>query len=423
MRRVLSTLAVAAIAVAAAWWLASLHGRVSARVGAFTIEMATPVFVLGLIALVLVGWAGLNAAGFLLTLPRRLRRWRAERMRRLGEAALSRTLVALAAGDSAGARRESARARRYIGDTPQTLLLAAQAGRMAGQESEAEELFRRLAAREDTPLLGLRGLLQQALAREDWVQAAALARRAEEAYPGAAWLREQRAQLAIRTGVWKEALVLAGPEIPRAALATAAAQAEADPDESLRLARQAWREDPAFTPAALIYADRLRASGRESRAFAVLRDTWEAAPHPDLAAAALAGSADPMQRLKTAERLVARNPDHPETHLLLARCALADGLLGEARRHLETARERLDERRVWMLMADLEEQEHGPSEAVRDALRRAAMADPDPTWRCAGCGSAFPRWEPVCPNCATAGRITWERAAKLPSPENTEPTV
>jgi HemY protein len=414
MRRVLLILIVSALVVAAAWWLTSLPGHVTAQIGQFTIDVATPVVALGLLVLVLLAWALLNLIGFLITLPRRLRRWRAERMRRFGDAAVTRALVALAAADSGGARRESARARRYLGDTPQTLFLAAQAGRLAGLEGEAEGLFRTLAAREDAPLLGLRGLLQQAAAREDWTEAAALARRAEEAYPGAAWLREERAQLAIRTGAWKEALVLAGPQAPRAAYAAAAAQAEPDPDESLRLARQAWKEDPTLAAAALVYADRLRASGREARAHSVLREAWEAAPQPDLATAALSGIADPMLRLKAAEKLVARNPDHSESHLLMARCALAAGLPGEARRHAETAREQLNERRVWMLLADLEEQEHGPTEAVRDALRHAAMADPDPTWRCAGCGTNHAAWHPVCPNCGTVGRITWEGAPKVP---------
>ncbi len=416
MRRIVLILIVSAVVVALAWWLASLHGHVTLQIAGLTIEMTTPVFVLGLIALVLASWGLLGGLRFLFTLPRRMRRWRADRMRRLGDGAVSRALVALAAGDAAGARRESARARRYLGDTPQTLLLAAQAERLSGQESEAENLFRALAAREDAPLLGYRGLLQQAVARQDWAEAAALARRAEDAYPGAAWLREERARMAIRTGAWKEALLLAGPGAPRATYATAAAQAETDPDKSLRLARQAWKEDPTLTPAALVYADRLRASGREARAQAVLRDAWEAAPHPDLATAALAGITDPMQRLKAAEKLVVHNPDHPETHLLLARCFLAAGLTGEARRHAETVRERLNERRVWMLMADLEEQEHGQTEAMRDTLRRAAMADPDPTWRCGGCGTHLPSWHPVCPNCGTPGRVTWEGAAKIPLP-------
>lgn len=419
MRRILVILIVAAVVLAAAWWLASLRGRVGIQLGDLSVEMATPVFALGLLALVLLGWALLNGFGLLITLPRRLRDARARRARRLGDLAVSRALVALAAADSAAARRESARARRHLGDTPQTLFLAAQAARLAGLENEAESLFRSLAARADAPLLGLRGLLQQAVARADWPEAAALARRAEETYPGAAWLREERSRLAIRTGAWREALALAGPGAPRAAFAAAAAQAESDPDEAIRLARQAWKDDPTLTPAALVYAERLRASGRESRAQSVLRDAWEAAPHPDLAAAALSGMDDPLLRLKAAEKLVSGNPDHPESHLLLARCALAAGLLGEARRHADTARERLNERRLWMLLADIEEAEHGPMEAMRDALRRAAMADVDPAWRCAACGTNFPHWHAACPNCGTPGRISWEGAAKVPVTEGT----
>ncbi|MBV9757996.1 MAG: heme biosynthesis protein HemY [Alphaproteobacteria bacterium] len=417
MRRVLAILVVAALVVAAAWWLASLRGHVAIQLGNLSVEMATPVFALGLLALVLLGWGFLNGFGLLVTLPRRLRNARARRARRLGDVAVTRALVALAAADKAAARRESARARRYLGDTPQTLFLASQAARLAGLEGEAEALFRTLAARDDAPLLGLRGLLQQAVAREDWAEAAALARRAEETYPGAAWLREERLRLAIHRGAWREALALAGPEAPRAVYAAAAAQTEPDPDEAIRLARQAWKDDPTLAPAALVYAERLRASGRESRAQGVLRDSWQAAPHPELASAALSGIDDPLQRLKAAERLVAGNPDHPESHLLLARCALAAGLPGEARRHAETARERLNERRLWILLADIEEAEHGPTEAMRDALRRAAMADPDPAWRCAACGTSFPAWHAVCPNCGTPGRVAWEAAVKVPLTE------
>jgi HemY protein len=419
MRRVLAILIAAALVVAAAWLLASLHGHVAIQLGDLSVEMATPVFALGLLVLVLAGWGVLNGFGILVTLPRRVRTARARRAHRLGDLAITRALVALAAADSGGARRESGRARRYLGDTPQTLFLAAQAARLGGLESEAETLFRSLAARDDAPLLGLRGLLQQAVTRENWPEAAALARRAEETYPGAAWLREERLRLAIQTGAWRDALALAGPNAPRAVYAAAAAQAEADPDEAIRLARQAWKDDPTLIPAALVYAERLRAAGRESRAQSVLRDAWQAAPHPDLAAATFAGIDDPMQRLKTAERLVAGNPDHPESHLLLARCALAAGLPGEARRHAETACERLNERRLWILLADIEEAEHGPTEAMRDALRRAAMADPDPTWRCAGCGTSFPLWHAACANCGTPGRISWEGAAKVPVNEAT----
>src|SRR5439155_24956275 len=174
-----------------------------------------------------------------------------------GDVAVTRTLLALAAGERGDARREASRARRLLGDTPQTLLLAAEAGRLAGRDDEAQTAFRALAARQDAAFLGLRGLLRQAIEREDWAEAAALARQAEDVQPGAAWLRHERARLAVRAGNWSDALALADAEAPKAALAAAAAEAEPDASRALRLAKQAWQDDPSLPSAALAYATRL----------------------------------------------------------------------------------------------------------------------------------------------------------------------
>ena len=45
MRRLLLTLALSAIAVAAAWWIADLPGRVAMSIGAFSLETTAPVAV------------------------------------------------------------------------------------------------------------------------------------------------------------------------------------------------------------------------------------------------------------------------------------------------------------------------------------------------------------------------------------------
>ena len=158
--------------------------------------------------------------------------------------------------------------------------------------------------------------------------------------------------------------------------------------------RCGWRGRPGrpirrCPPAALAYATRLRAAGRERRALVVIRHSWAIAPHPDLADFALAPVSDNLQRMQAAQRLTEANPDHAESRLLLARTALEAGLTGEARRHAEAAAATgLNQRRLWLLLAEIEEAEGGDSEtgrlAQRDALRHAAAADPDPL------GSATP---------------------------------
>jgi HemY protein len=415
MRRVLFVLAACVVTLAVAWFLAGLPGHVTAQFGATTVDMATPVAALGLLLAFIVLYAAFRGIGALLRLPYIAARWDAARDRRRGDAAVTRALLALAAGDKADARREAGRARQWLGDTPQTLLLAAEAGRLAGRDDEAEAAFRRLAERPDAAFLGYRGLLRQALNRQDWTEAAALARQAEAAHPGADWLRHQRAQLALRSGHWAEALDLADTDTARAALAAAAATAEQDPGRATKLARQAWKADPTLAPAALAYATRLRAEGREARAQAVIRQSWALAPHQELADFALAPVTDRLARAQAAQRLAAANPGHVESRLLLARTALAAGLTGEARHQAILARDTgLNQRRLWLLLAEIEEAEPGGTEAgrvaQRDALRRAATADPDPEWRCTECHVVSPSWSAACPSCGAAGGLRWEPA-------------
>lgn len=406
MRTVLGLTVLAAALIALAWWIAGLPGMVSATISGTTFEMSSPVALVLLAALFLVIYFVIRLLAWLIRLPRRgrVRRVRRDRMR--GERAVTRALVALAASDAGAARREAERSRRFLGDTPLTLLLTAQADRQAGREDDAAIVFRQLAGRKDSAFLGLRGLLRQATAREDWAGAAELARQAEAVRPGAQWLKEERKVLALRTGRWADALRLSGPD-NRAALAVAAAGSESNPSAALRFAKQAWTADPTLAPAAVAYAHRLRMAGKDSAANNVLRQAWAKQPHPDIAAEYMADLSDKVQRLQAAEGLAQQNASHPESHLLLAQAALDAGLLKEARRHIEAARASgLNQRRVWVLMADIADQQGRGSDA-QDALRHVATADPDPFWRCGACSTAHTEWKPVCDACNTPGQIAW----------------
>ena len=412
MRRVLRLLLAAAVTLALAWFVAELPGTISARIGDLTFETSSPVAaVLAGIGFVVL-YTLVRALGGLRRLPRRMRARAAARRARLGEAASTRALVAIAAAEPDHARREAARARRLLGETAHTLLLAAEAGRLAGRQDETEAALTALTRRPDAAFLGYRGLLRQAADRQDWAEVATLARAAENAHPGAIWLRTERASLALRAGNWADALALADADAPKAALGAGAAEAETDPSRALRLARRAWKDDPALAPAALAYARRLRAAGRERKAQAVLRRSWALAPHPALAEFALAPVNEKLARVQAAQRLAEANPTNPETHLLLARTALDAGLTGEARRHAFAARDGgLIQRRLWLLLAAIEAAAGGDTDAGRAAqhaaLQRAAVADADPEWRCTACHTQAATWQPACPACGAAGTLRW----------------
>ena len=412
MQRAIWIVVAGAITVAVAWWLAGLQGTITVSLGAYTVESATSLAIVAVVVLVLVLYVALRLFAMMLGIPWAVGGWRRRRRRVAGDEAVTETLVALAASEAGTARREAAKARRNLGDTPQTLLLAAEAARLADHEEEAAALYRQLAARRDGTLLGLRGLFRQAMNQEAWAEAAAIAKRAEDVHPSGAWLRDERAQLAVRTGNWADALRLSSPGPSRVALTTAAAQAESNAAASLKLAKQAWTDAPGFAPAALAYAERLRAAGRDVKAFEVIREAWHAAPQPDLAAFWLDRIDDKLTRAREAGRIAATNPAHAESHFLLAQVCLQAGVLVEAHEHLKAAQAAgLNQRRVWLLLADLAAAEHGDTEAGRfaqhEALRRAATAEPDSGWHCEVCGTDHTAWLPACPVCHSAGRVVW----------------
>jgi HemY protein len=417
MRHVVALLLVTALVLAGAWWIQHLVGAVTLQAGSYTVQAPLSVAVVSVLLFAALIYGVYRILDALFGLRHVARGISVRGARRKGEQAVTQTLVALAAREGQTAKQQVQRARQFLGDTPQTLFLAASAGTMAGDQAYATEAFEKLSTHRDGAFLGLRGLLSQAVAREDWVRASDLARQAEKVRPGAGWLRSERSDYAARSGDWQEALLLNRDAAPHAALAAAAAEAESDPVRALKLAKDAFKRDPGLAAAGLAYARRLRESGSEKSAQDVLRKTWARSPQPDVAAMALAPSADRLARLKAGQALVRDAAESADSHFLLARLSLDAGLPDDARREAMAAeRAGLKQRRLYLLMADIADaggdDETHRAEA-REALKRAAVAEPDPVWHCGACGSTLGTWHPACPNCHAVGRVRWT----IPAPE------
>lgn len=417
MRRVIGFLLLAAVLIGIAYGLGAIPGDITATIGSYTFQASLPIVILALILLFFILYLLLRLVAALLATPGRFGRGRHRRQQRQGEFAVTRAFAALAAADPKAARREAARARRLLPNAPMALLVSAEAARLAGKPEESEADYRRLAEIPDAAFLGLRGLLRQALDAGDWTLAADIARRAELAHPGAAWLRSERARLALRTGAWAEALALSGPDAPRAVMATAAAEASEDPIQAMRLAKDAYTADPTLTPAVLAYARRLRLARDPRRAEQIVERAWARAPHPDLAAFYLEPEPEPLARVKRAEKLASFAPGHGESAFMEAQACLAAKLTGEARRHAQAALAAgLDQRRVWVLLADIEEADaaagggEAATFAAHEALRRSQSAGPDPRWQCRECSAEPGHWHAACPVCGTVGQMVWTNA-------------
>jgi HemY protein len=425
--RGIAGLIIVAVLVAAGVFFADHPGQVEIIWQGWQVETSVGVLVVAAALAALVAGLLYSLIAMIIRSPWRLRRFRRERRRRAGYRALAQGMVAVAAGDPQEARRYAKRADVLLADPPLTLLLSAQAAQLDGDEDAAKKFFTAMLERPETEFLGLRGLLNQALRADDRSTALRLAERATALRPGAQWAALSRFSLETRAERWeaaRETLAFAVKrrliprerarhhrgvllfELSRAALASG----ERRRALSLAAEAQALTEDLA-TPAAH-HARLLLDERRTGRAAKAVERAWRAAPHPELAQVygVIHDGEPPLARFKSCQRLAAQNPDARESHVMVAKAALDAQLWGEARRHLDEAIG-APTTRLCLLMARLEEAEHGEPGAAREWLDRAVTARPDPRYLCASCGGESLEWRSLCPHCGAFDALSWRTPA------------
>jgi HemY protein len=324
-------------------------------------------------------------------------------------------------------------ARRHAKHDPLALLLHAQSAQLDGDREGARAAFRAMAEREDTRLLGLRGLFIEAQRADDPVAAVMIAEEALKLAPASTWASHAVLGFRCAKADWSGALSildnnLASGLIDRAAyrrqrgvlLTARALELETvDRDLSRESAMEAVKLAPTLVPAAVLASKYQSEAHQIRRSMRIVEAAWLAQPHPDLADAyahvKLGDSA--RQRLVRIETLAAKAPGHFESALAVARAAIDASEFARAREVLAPFTE-APTQRVAMLMAEIERTEHGDSGRARAWTLRAVRALHDPVWTADGYVSD--RWRPVSPVTGRLDAFQWQRPlAALPSDKNT----
>jgi HemY protein len=433
MRSLLTLLAIAVVVLLGVA-IADQPGHVAISWQDWRIETSLPVLIVAVLLVAVAAMLIVLTLRSLLRAPDAIVRSHRERRRRAGYRALTQGMVAVAAGDGDEARRQSRKADALLAEPPLTLLLSAQAAQLNGDEGAAHRYFTAMLERKETEFLGLRGLLTQALRQGDDATALRLTRRAHALRPQTPWVATSLLTLQTRGGQWREAeatlvemgraKLLSGPRRyhHQAAILlerSRRAEVEGETAAALSLAAKAGDLAPDFAAAVERHAVLLQRAGQERKAAKAIETAWRRMPHPALAEIYLTLALDeaPLARLKRVEKLAEANPDHPESHLAVARAALGAQLWGEARRHLALAGAPPDAR-VCRLMAELADAEHHDAAEARAWLAKAADAPAGPRWVCAECGGETHHWDPLCPHCREFDRLEWRaplRAGIVPA--------
>jgi HemY protein len=421
MIRVVAFLVLAGLAASAAVWLADRPGEISILWLDRRIETSVMVVAVALVALVALAIAAWSLLRFMFRSPALFRLALRERRRRKGYEAISRGLIAIGAGDMRAARRFADSAERGAPTEPLTLLLLAQAAQLSGDRAGAEEAFRAMAGRADTRLLGLRGLYVEAQRRDDAAAARRFAEEAAKAAPALAWAGQAVLEFRCAAGDWAGALAILdgnrksgvlGKDAyrrQRAVLLTARALGldESERELARTLSIEAAKLAPDLVPAAALAGRFLAENGETRKAGRILEAAWKAHPHPDLADtyANLRLSDSARERLKRVQSLTRQPAGHGEGALAVARAALDAREFAVARAALDPLAKEPTQR-VAMLMAELEQAEHGDEGRAREWMARALHAARDPAWTADGFVSDH--WLPLSPVTGRLDAFQWK---------------
>jgi HemY protein len=409
MIRVVTFLLAAAVLAAGVVWFADRPGDVAITWMGYRIETSVMVAAFALVALVVALMLLWTIVRGILRSPEQVSLFFRHRRAVKGYLAITRGLIAVGTGDLRIARKAADDAARLSPGDPLALLLTAQSAQMAGDRYAAEQAFRTMTKRDDTKLLGLRGLYIEAQRRDDQQAARLAAEEAGNARPSPAWAAQAVLDYRCAAADWagaldaldhmKGALEKAGYHRQRAVLLTSRALAlqDIDRDASRAAVLEAVKLAPDLVPAAALAGRRLVESGERRKARKILEKAWMSNPHPDIAEAyanlRLGDSA--RERLVRVQKLAGLMPGQLEGALAVARAALDAREFVPARAALAPYLS-APTRRVATLMAEIEEGEHGDEGRVREWMARAMRASGDPVWTADG--TVSDRWMPVSPN-------------------------
>jgi len=398
-------------------WLAAQLGEPGQEVG-----IPLTVAIIGILVLVA---AILLVSGLLrgiFGMPGFLARFFDNRRRERGYKALSQGLIAASSGDVDMAKSLAKESGKLLKNEPLVSLLGTQTALLEGKREVALENFKNMLEDDSTRMVALRGLFLEAERQGEAEAARHYAEEAVNQAPALPWAGNAKLRYQASDGDWDDAIQTleanrsAGliektvAKRQRAVLLTAKAMSkeQASPEDARKYAKEAHKMDKGLVPAATTYARVASRLGDIGSAAKIIEACWKINPHPELAEAyATVRPGDSVQdRLTRARKLAKLKSSHPEGNIAIAVAAIDATEWDEARKALEPVVTNSISERACLLMADIEEGQHGDKGRMRDWLSRAVRSPADAAW-VAG-NHVSDEWLPLSPITGEIDAFEWK---------------
>jgi len=427
MLRVLRYLCLIAPLVWGALWIANHPGQLSVEWLGYHIETSLGVF-LAALALILIAIILLVVLiNMLLGAPKNIRTKHHSKRQQQGLTALTQAMAALAISDLRAADKHIRKASDLLDHAPITNLLTAQLSHAKGDLVNARKSMALMLESPETRPVALRGMIEQSVAEKHYDQAIAHALDAWDHQPNDRWLALVLIDLYSRQSQWGKAIDITQKAARKEAITRNDARRyeaimhyenalEAAANKQAQKARKftdlARKNNPAFVPAWLLAVDLLMEANETNQAFKLMRQCWQESPQPQWVDTLLElyhhERPDALQ--KRFEKLISLNPEHPESHIAMARCAMKHKQWHDARSHLKSALARLESPRIYQLLSHVELAESGNEKQANEWLTLAVASPKDASWHCSRCNHPADAWELHCSACGSFDSYVWQQA-------------
>jgi HemY protein len=423
--RILLTLIFLTALSFAATWVVDHDGVMTIRWMGYQIDTTMTFLIFVVLLVSLVAACVFYLIIWLAAAPTNYRKNLLEKKREKGLVALTEGFAAVAAGDAKQARALTKRAENALGSIGLTRLLSAQAAHLDGDIALEREQYHAMLEDKSTEIIAVKGLLIAAKEEGDLGQAITLAEKAVTLQENTSWALSMLFDLYKRTQKWHKALETL-EQLYRKKMVDKAKYIETKGLLSLAIAiglsgqklekealsyfADAYKPLPSFAPAAVFYGEALVDSGNKRKALKILENSWKQSPHLRVGACYMEQFENDTaaKRMKQAERLYHMQPEHPDSHILLAKAAMRGGELSKARNHLKMALTSEETKLICSLMAELETMENATQDVIQKWYHRSEQAPHDENWVCTTCNHISHQWQPNCTNCESFGSYQWQ---------------
>ncbi len=331
------------------------------------------------------------------------------------------TLLAMANNQYDTAGKHARKLEKLQHNKPLSLLLSAQAAQLQGDKRASLASFEQMLALPATQALGYRGLLVMADKAGDTALSDKITGQFAAVCPKDGMALEHQLHQHIHHHAWDDArnditrLYKAGhfsKQLRDAWLQKIMLQT---PEIHTKAT---YRLNPAFVPAALAHARQQQGK----RQVEVLLNHWKKyGQQSALIAISLLTHVPVIEVYHLCRRHLKPHAHQADALYTLTQAALKANQLPVAEFYIEQLLGLEQTRKALQLKADLLSRQGRDS--VTDWRDKAAIAPPDPTWTCQGCGHTTEEWSLICGNCNGIDTVIWGIAAPLSPPPSPAPLL